>query len=94
MNRIKEHLEQRELPRMIQFLKDNTDGPMPTFRTDGGPVTVVHAVMGLGILLGSHIACLNLEPNAGEMASAGDFLSQFETAEELRDAIWGKDGVE
>jgi hypothetical protein len=90
MNRIKEHLEKRELPPYLQVLKSRTKGdPMPTFRSDGRPITMVNVAVGIGMIIGSYIACGDVPADAAELAAVGDFMGEFSTPEELRDAIWG-----
>jgi hypothetical protein len=90
MNRIKEHLEQRELPLMIRAVLENTKTePMPLVMSDGTPMTMVGCVFGLGALVGSYIACEEIGPSPADVREAVIFLDQFQTPEELRDAIWG-----
>ena len=87
MNRIKEHVERRELPSGIQKLKAiGPQGPMP-LKQDGQPIGMVEAGYRLGCIMGA-MFCRDFVTRK-EVQEACEFIKGFDTPAELRAAIWG-----
>jgi hypothetical protein len=88
MNRIKEHLDE---PSAVEVIRQYI-GRMPLNKRDGGEISYGQAAFALGV------AVCGLKGH-GILATAdglqvSGWLSQFSTAQELVDAIWGKEGGE
>jgi hypothetical protein len=88
MNRIKEHLEQRELPKAIQAVLERAS-PMPLVTSEGKPMSMAGCSFGLGALIGSYRACGEISLTPQDVRDVCEFLDSFSTPRELRDAIWG-----